>query len=217
MLEQTITLLTDATWQTLAMVLVSTSLTIVFGLPLGVLLLITRKQHLLEGVAINRSISMVVNIIRSIPFIILMVAIAPLTQLLVGTSIGTVAAMVPLTVSAIPFFARIVESALKEVSQGLIEAAQAMGASNLQIIVKVLIPEALPAIVRGITLTFITLIGYSAMAGAIGGGGLGDVAIRYGYQRFEVDIMIFTVIVLILMVQIAQLLGDMIAKRLSHE
>ena len=208
--------LVNATWQTLEMVLVSCAIAVLLGLPFGVILLVTRKQHVLEGVTIHRSIAIIVNGVRSIPFIILLVAITPFTRFVVGTSIGTVAAMVPLAISAIPFFARIAEGAMKEVPSGLIEASQAMGASPLQIINKVLIPEALPGIVRGITLTLITLVGYSAMAGAIGGGGLGDLAIRYGYQRFEPDVMIITVLILIAMVQILQMCGDWIANRLSH-
>lgn len=210
-----INLLINATWQTLAMVLISAAFAVVFGLPLGVLLLVTRKANLLEGVTINRFISLLVNVIRSIPFIILMVAITPVTQIIVGTSIGTVAAMVPLTVAAIPFFARLVEAAMEEVPYGLLEASQAMGATPWQIIIKVLIPESLPAIVRGVTLTLITLVGYSAMAGAIGGGGLGDVGIRYGYQRFDWHIMLLTVLILILVVQLLQWIGDRVAKRLS--
>ena len=209
-------LLVSATWQTIEMVIVSCFVAVVLGLPLGVILLVTRKHHVLEGVTINRVIAVIVNALRSIPFIILMVAITPFTRFVVGTSIGTVAAMVPLAVSAIPFFARIVESAMKEVPGGLIEASQAMGASPKQIVWHVLIPEAMPSIVRGITLTLITLVGYSAMAGAIGGGGLGDLAIRYGYQRFEISIMIITVVILIVMVQVLQLVGDWIANRLSH-
>ena len=203
-------------WQTVEMVAVSCLVAVILGLPLGVALIVTRKHHVLEGVTIHRSIAMIVNAVRSIPFIILMVAIAPFTHLIVGTSIGTVAAMVPLAVSAIPFFARLVESAIKELPQGLIEASQAMGATPMQIIRKVLIPEALPSIIRGITLTMITLVGYSAMAGAIGGGGLGDLAIRYGYQRFEIHIMIVTVVILIAMVQALQWIGDWSAQRISH-
>ena len=197
-----------ATGQTLEMVLVSTFFAIVVGVPLGVLLVITRDAYFSQHSTIHRSVTILVNIVRSIPFIILLVAITPLTRILVGTSIGTAAAMVPLAISAIPFFARIVESAIKEVPNGLKEAALSMGATPLQIIKKVLLPECLGALVRGATLTIITLIGYSAMAGAIGGGGLGDLAIRFGYQRFEVNVMIWTVVVLIVMVQLVQWIGD---------
>jgi len=197
-----------ATWQTIAMVLLATLFAIVLGLPLGVLLVVTRDRFFSQHVTIHRSVAFIVNCIRSIPFIILLVAITPFTRLIVGTSIGTAAAMVPLAISAIPFYARIVESSLKEVVDGLKEAALAMGATPLQIIYKVLLPEAYGSLARGATLTVITLIGYSAMAGAIGGGGLGDLAIRYGYQRFETNVMIWTVVVLIIMVQIVQWLGD---------
>ena len=154
---------------------------------------------------------------RSIPFIILMVAIIPLTRWIVGTSIGTIAAIVPLSLCAIPFFARLTETALQEVPASLIEASQAMGASNWQIIWHVLIPEGLPTLVRGITLTAVTLVGYSAMAGAIGGGGLGDLAIRYGYQRFEAGLMVATIVVLIVLVQLMQYIGDTLAAQLSHD
>ena len=215
-MSQMISLLIEALGQTLAMVIVSCALAVLGGLPLGVLLFITRNQGILKGITIHRILGFVVNGVRSIPFIILMVAIIPATRLITGTSIGMVAAMVPLTLSAIPFFARLVEAGLKEVPYGLIEASQAMGASPWQIILKVLLPESLPMLVRGITLTLITLVGYSAMAGAIGGGGLGDLAIRYGYQRFEISVMIYTVLILILLVQLLQYLGDWIAHRLSH-
>jgi D-methionine transport system permease protein len=206
-----------ATWQTIAMVLLAAVFAIVIGLPLGVLLVITRDRFFSEQVTINRCIAFVVNIVRSVPFIILLVAITPFTRLIVGTSIGTAAAMVPLAISAIPFYARIVESSLKEVPEGLKEAAVAMGSSPLQIIYKVLLPESYGSLVRGATLTIITLVGYSAMAGAIGGGGLGDLAIRYGYQRFETNVMVWTVVVLIIMVQLVQWLGDYVARALTPE
>jgi D-methionine transport system permease protein len=166
---------------------------------------------------LNRILGAIVNAARSTPFIILMVAIIPLTRLIIGTSIGTNAAIVPLSLAAIPFVGRIVESALKEVDFGVVEAAQAMGASPREIIWKVLLPEAMPSIVLGLTLTVISLIGYSAMAGAIGGGGLGDLAIRYGYQRFRGDIMLATVVILIVQVQVVQSLGDYLAKRLNKK
>ncbi len=200
--------LMNAALQTVEMVLVASFFAVLGGLPLGVLLLITKDPYFSKHVVVYRSLVVLINIVRSIPFIILLVAISPLTQWIVGSSIGTVAAMVPLALSAIPFYARIVESAIKEVPDGLKEAALAMGASPVQIIYKVLLPEAYGSLVRGATLTIITLIGYSAMAGAIGGGGLGDLAIRYGYQRFEISVMIWTVLVLIVMVQLLQWLGD---------
>lgn len=211
-----INLLVDATWQTLEMVLMACAIAVIFGLPLGVLLLATRKHQILEGVVIHRFVALMVNIIRSVPFIILMVAITPFTQWLIGTSIGTMAAMVPLSLAGIPFFARLVEGTLKEVPYGLIEASQAMGASPWQIITKVLMPESLPGITRAVTLTLITLVGYSAMAGAIGGGGLGDVGIRYGYDRFDIHVMLLTVIILIVMVQLLQLAGDFLSHYLSR-
>ena len=200
--------LANATLQTAEMVVIASFFAVLGGLPLGVLLLITKDPYFSQHIVIHRSLAIIINMARSIPFIILLVAITPLTQLIMGTSIGTAAAMVPLALSAIPFYARIVESAIKEVPEGLKEAAVAMGASPLQIIYKVLLPEAYGSLIRGVTLTVITLIGYSAMAGAIGGGGLGDLAIRYGYQRFELNVMIWTVLVLIAMVQVLQWLGD---------
>jgi D-methionine transport system permease protein len=200
-----------ATWETLEMVLVSLFFSVLAGLPLGILLLITRDRFFKQRIMVNQSLSFVVNVLRSVPFIILLVAMTPVTRLIVGTSIGTVAAMVPLALSAVPFYARIVESALMEVSDGLKEAAQAMGASSWQIIYKVLLPESYAALVRGATLTAIALIGYSAMAGAIGGGGLGDLAIRYGYQRFEISVMLWTVVILIAMVQCVEWLGKRLA------
>lgn len=206
----------NATWQTIYMVLMSGGISIVFGLPLGVILLITRKQGILEQKYCQWSLAAIVNGVRSLPFIILLIAVVPFTRLITGTSIGTTAAIVPLSIAAIPFVARIVENALNEVAGGLIEAGFAMGASPWQIIHKILIPEALPGIINGITLTLINLIGYSAMAGAVGGGGLGDLAIRYGYQRFDVNVMLATIVILIILVQLLQYSGDYFAKRFSH-
>jgi len=210
-------LLWQATGETLYMVGVAVVLAELVGLPLGIILVTTEQGHVLENQALNRVLATIINIGRSIPFIILMVAIIPFTRKIVGTSIGTTAAMVPLTIAAIPFVARLVETALKEVDDGVVEAALAMGASPLQIISKVLIPEALPSLVLGLTITAVNLIGYSAMAGAVGGGGLGDLAVRYGYQRFRTDIMLLTVIILIVLVQAMQMLGDWAANRLSKK
>lgn len=210
-------LLLKSLWETTYMVAVSGVISAFLGIPLGIILVTTDKGHILESTAFNKILGVIINATRSTPFIILMVAIIPLTRLIVGTSIGTNAAIVPLCIAAIPFVARIVESALKEVDYGVIEAAQAMGASPLEIIRKVLLPEAMPAIILGLTLTIISLIGYSAMAGAIGGGGLGDLAIRYGYQRFRADIMLITVIILIGQVQIVQSTGDYLARRLNKK
>lgn len=206
----------DAFLQTITMVFISCLGAVLFGLPLGIILLITRKNHLWPHAQLNKTLGVLANGLRSIPFIILMVAIIPFTRFLVGTSIGTAAAIVPLTLAAIPFMARLVESAMEHIPWGLVEAAQAMGASPLQIIFKILLAESWPAIVRAITLTLIALIGYSAMAGVIGGGGLGDLAIRYGYQRFDLPVMLLTVAILILLVQLLQMLGDWLALRLTH-
>ncbi len=212
-----LSMLWEATQATLAMVAAATALASLAGLPMGILLATTSKNHILEQRQLNRILGLIVNVGRSIPFIILMVAIIPFTRKVAGTSIGTKAAIVPLTVAAIPFVARLVEGALQEIDRGVIEAAESMGASPPQIIYKVMIPEALPALVLAVTLTAVNLIGYSAMAGAIGGGGLGDLAIRYGYQRFRGDIMLQTVVILIVLVQGIQMLGDKIANHLYHK
>lgn len=204
-------------WETAVMVGVSGFAGALIGIPLGVLLRLTDFGGAMQNLPVNRTLGAVVNAARSTPFIILLVAVIPLTRALVGTSIGTVAAIVPLTLSAAPFVARLVESALREVDGGLVEAAQAMGANTWQIVFKVLLPEALPGIAAGLTITLITLVGYSAMAGAIGGGGLGDLGIRYGYQRFLPDVMLAVVVVLIIFVQVVQSLGDWLVRRLSHK
>lgn len=215
MSPEIINLLIKSFWETCYMVAASTIIATIIGLPLGVILTVTSKNHILENKAINSVLGAIVNATRSTPFIILMVAIIPITRVIVGSSIGTTAAIVPLTISAAPFIARIIESSLLEIDHGVIEASQAMGASPMQIITKVLLPEAMHSIVLGVTLAIISLIGYSAMAGALGGGGLGDLAIRYGYQRFRIDIMLATVVVLIAQVQIVQSIGDYISKKLN--
>lgn len=186
------------------------------GIPLGVLVVVTAPDHILPNKLVHRIAGVIVNIGRSIPFIILMVSIIPFTRWLVGTSIGTTAAVVPLAVAAIPYIARLVETALLEVEPGVIEAAQSMGATPWQLVVKVLLPESLPALVLGVTITSVSLVSYSAMAGAIGAGGLGDLAIRYGYQRFRGDVMLQTVIVLVVLVQVIQLVGNYIARKVDH-
>ncbi|WP_242342661.1 methionine ABC transporter permease [Anaeromyxobacter terrae] len=208
-------LLLDAFLETLLMVAVSSTLAALVGVPLGVVLVATSPGHIREHPVLNRVLGAVVNAGRSTPFIILLVAIIPFTRLLVGTSIGTAAAIVPLTIAAIPFVARLAEAALREVDPGLIEAAQAMGASPVQIVTKVLVPEALPGLVAALTITVVNLISYSAMAGAVGGGGLGDLGIRYGYQRFLPEVMLAVVVVLIVLVQGVQSLGDRVAQRLN--
>ncbi|MFV0576323.1 MAG: methionine ABC transporter permease [Vibrio sp.] len=214
--HRTFRLIWGATWETLYMVGVAGIIGFIIGIPMGVVLHTTKKGGLLENRAINMILGAIVNIGRSVPFLVLMVAIIPLTTLLIGKFIGTTAAIVPLTVGAIPFIARLVESALVEVPSGLIEAAQSMGASPMQIITKVLLPEALPSIVNTVTITLVTLVSYSAMAGTVGGGGLGDVAMRYGYQRYQPDIMFITVVLLVIVVQIIQMVGDKIAKKVDH-
>lgn len=208
-------LLLDALGETLFMVGVAAGLAGVIGVPLGIILVVTGRGHILAHPPLNRVLGALVNATRSTPFIILLIAIIPFTRLIVGTSIGTVAAIVPLTVAAAPFVARLAEAALREVDPGLIEAAQAMGASPLQIVFKALLPEAWPGIVAGLTITVVSLIGYSAMAGVVGGGGLGDLGIRYGYQRFQPEVMIAVVLVLIVLVQSVQSLGDSLARRLN--
>jgi len=216
MSSQLIALLFDGLIETLVMVGVSGGIGALFGIPLGVILILTDRGGILQSLTVNRVLGLAINAARSTPFIILMVAIIPFTRLVAGTSIGTAAAIVPLTIAAIPFIARLVETALREVPSGLIEAADAMGATPLQIVTKVLLPEALPGIIAGLTITFVSLIGYSAMAGAVGGGGLGDIGIRYGYQRFLPEVMLAVVLVLIVFVQGVQSAGDRLVRKLSH-
>ena len=208
-------LLTKALGETIYMVIVSMAISTAIGVPLGVLLHVTSKGEILDAPMLNRTVGAVVNAVRSIPFIILMVAIIPLTRLIVGSAIGTTAAMVPLVIASVPFIGRQVETSLREVPHGLIEAALSMGATPMQIIARVLLPESMPSIVSQLTTVIIALVGESAMAGAIGGGGLGDIAIRYGYQRFRPDIMIATVIILIVLVQLVQFAGNSLAARLN--
>ena len=203
-------------WETLIMVGISGVVGALVGLPLGVLLFLTDRGGVLQSMTANRVMGFIVNAVRSTPFIILLVAVIPLTRLVVGTSIGTAAAVVPLTIACAPFFARLVETALREVDRGLIETAEALGATTRQTVFKVLLPEALPGIVAGLTITFVSLVGYSAMAGAIGGGGLGDLGIRYGYQRFLPEVMLAVVVILIVFVQLVQSFGDWLVRRLSH-
>ncbi|PZG15480.1 methionine ABC transporter permease [Nonomuraea aridisoli] len=215
--EEILPLLGPATLETAQMVGWSTLFTLLFGLPLGVALVVFDRDGLRPVPGLRAALGFVVNIGRSLPFIVLMIAIIPFTRLVVGTTIGTAAFVVPLTVGAVPFYARLVETALREVGTDVVQAAQAMGASRTTIVRKVLLPEALPGLVAGLTVTVVALIGYSAMAGTLGGGGLGDLAVRYGYQRFETLLMIVTVVLLIVIVQLLQSLGDLIARRLSHK
>ena len=215
MFAEILPLLSKALGETIYMVMVSMAIASAIGVPLGVLLHTTAKGQILENIFINQTVGSVVNAVRSIPFIILMVAIIPLTRFIVGSAIGTTAAIVPLVIASIPFIGRQVETSLKEVPSGLVEAAQSMGATPFQIISKVLLPEAMPGIVSQLTTVIIALVGESAMAGAIGGGGLGDLAIRYGYQRFRPEVMLATVVVLIVLVQLVQFVGNTLAKKLD--
>lgn len=215
MSQQIINLLIQGLGETLQMTVISTIVSMIVGIPLGVILVITGKGHIMENKAVNATLGSVVNALRSIPFIILMVAIIPLTRIIAGSSIGTTAACVPLTIAAIPFLARLVETSIREINSGVIEAAQAMGASPMQIIRKVLLPEALPTIIDNITVLVVNLISYSAMAGAIGGGGLGDIAIRYGYQRFQGDVMLATIVILTVLVQLIQSCGDFLSRKVN--
>jgi D-methionine transport system permease protein len=209
-------LLLKGLWETIVMTGVSGALSFVLGLPLALILITTDRGGIYENLALNRVLGGIVNALRSVPFIILLVAVIPLTRLIVGTAIGISAAIVPLTIAATPYFARIAEVSLREVDRGLIDAARAMGASRWTIVREVLIPESLPGVISGFTVTLVTLVGASAMAGAVGAGGLGDLAIRYGYQRFETGVMIAVVVVLIVLVWGMQGLGDWLARRLNH-
>lgn len=204
-----------STLETLYMVFFSTFFSLLIGFPIGVLLVITKEGNILERPKLNKILDFVINTLRSFPFIILMILLFPLSRIIVGTTIGSTAAIVPLSISAAPFVARMIEGALNEVDKGLIEASSSMGADNWTIIFKVMIPETMPHIIHGITVTVVSLIGFSAMAGTIGAGGLGDLAIRFGYQRFKTDIMIYAVIVIILVVQLLQSLGNYLVYRVK--
>ena len=201
------------TWDTLYMTFMSTFFSYLFGLPMGIVLVITEESHILPHGRLNAILGGIVNVTRSVPFIILLIAVIPLTRLIVGTSIGATASIVPLVIGAVPFVARMVETSMKDLDRGVIEAAQSMGASPWQIIFKVMVPETLPSIILGVSITTITLIGYSAMAGVVGGGGLGDIAIRYGYHRYQTDLMFLTIILLIIIVQAVQSAGNYLSKK----
>lgn len=205
-----------STLETMYMVFFSTVFSLLLGFPIGILLVITKEGNIMKKPKLNQFLEIIINALRSFPFIILMICLFPLSRIIVGTTIGSTAAIVPLSISAAPFVARMVEGALNEIDKGLIEAASSMGASNRTIIFKVMIPETLPHIIHGITVTVISLIGFSAMAGSIGAGGLGDLAIRFGYQRFKTDIMLYSVVVIIILVQILQSFGNYLAKKFSR-
>ena len=202
-----------STLETLYMVFFSTLFSLLIGFPIGILLTVTKEGNILERPKLNKVLDFIINTLRSFPFIILMILLFPLSRIIVGTTVGSTAAIVPLSISAAPFVARMIEGALNEVDKGLIEASSSMGANNWTIIFKVMIPETMPHIIHGITVTVISLIGFSAMAGTIGAGGLGDLAIRFGYQRFKTDIMVYAVIVIIIVVQILQSLGNYLVYR----
>jgi len=206
----------QATLDTLTMLGGSMVLTVILGLPLGVILFLTGKGQMLANRAANGALSLLVNILRSVPFVILLIVMIPLTVALVGTSLGVPGAIPPLVVGAAPFFARLVETALREVDKGVIEASFAMGAKRRQVVLGALLPEAMPGIIAAATVTAIALVSYTAMAGVVGAGGLGDLAIRFGYQRFQTDVMVVTVVLLLVLVQVLQMVGDTVVRRVSH-
>jgi D-methionine transport system permease protein len=210
-------ILGQGTLATLYMTLASAFIAYLFGLPLGVALVVTDPQGIYPRVHFNRVLGAIINIVRSVPFIILLIAVIPFTRLVVGTSIGSTASIVPLALGAIPFIARMVESSLKELDPGAVEAAQSMGASLAQIVSRVMLPECLPSLILGATITVITLIGYSAMAGTVGGGGLGDIAIRYGYYRYQNDLMVLTILLLLLIVQGFQSIGNRLSRKADRK
>jgi D-methionine transport system permease protein len=205
-----------ATVDTLLMLGGSLVLTVILGVPLGVLLYLSGKGRLAANPVLNTLLSLIVNVLRSVPFIILLIVMLPVTVLLVGTSLGVAGAIPPLVVGAAPFYARLVETALREVDKGVVEATQAMGGSTFQIVTRALLPEAMPGIIAGATVTAIALVSYTAMAGVVGAGGLGDLAVRFGYQRFQTDVMVVTVVLLLILVQILQMIGDRLVAKVSH-
>ncbi|WP_454714589.1 methionine ABC transporter permease [Caulobacter segnis] len=207
----------QATLDTLAMLGGSMILTVILGLPLGVILFLTGKGQMLESRLANGVLSLLVNILRSVPFVILLIVMIPLTVVLVGTSLGVAGAIPPLVAGAAPFFARLVETALREVDKGVIEASFAMGAKRRQVVLGALLPEALPGLVAAATVTGVALVSYTAMAGVVGAGGLGDLAIRFGYQRFQTDVMVVTVVLMLVLVQVLQMIGDAVVRRVSHK
>ncbi|MDQ8733851.1 methionine ABC transporter permease [Paenibacillus sp. LHD-38] len=207
----------DATKDTLYMLSASLVFTIIFGLMLGIILFLTSRRQLLQQPIVYGVLSFIVNVLRSVPFVILMIMIMPITKLITGTTLGVEGSIPPLVVAATPFFARLVETSLREVDRGVIEAAQAMGASNWDIVRRVLLRESSPSLLAAVTITAVTLVSYTAMSGVIGGGGLGDLALRYGYQRFQTDVMLVTVVLLIVLVQVLQTIGDALVRRYSRK
>ena len=213
-MNQIISLVGQSTVETLIMVFFSTLFSVIIGFPLGVLLFVTGPTGIMPKKVLNLVLSRIVDVLRSFPFVILMIVLLPMTRAILGKAIGTAATIIPLSIAAAPFVARVIETSLIEIDPGVITAARAMGSTNWQIITKVLVPEVLPSVVSGITLTIINLLSYSAMAGTLGGGGLGDLAIRYGYQRFRTDVMISSVIVIIIMVAVIQFAGTRLSERI---
>ena len=216
MSNELIELLYSGVLETLYMTIVSTFISYIIGLPLGVILVITSKGGICENLTINRILGVIVNILRSVPFLILLVAVIPVTRFIVGTSIGSNATIVPLVIGASPFVARMVESSLREVDRGVIEASLSMGASPMDIITKVMIKESMTSLIVGMALSTTTILSYSALAGFVGGGGLGDIAIRYGYQRYQTDMMMITVVLLVVIVQIIQFIGDKVSVKIDR-
>ncbi|MGN0290375.1 MAG: methionine ABC transporter permease [Lachnospiraceae bacterium] len=214
--SEVVKMIYEGFWETIYMTLVSTALGYVLGLPLGITLAVTDKDGIKPNRVVYRILDIISNIIRSVPFLILLIVIIPLTKLLVGKSYGSSATVVPLVIAAAPFIARMIESSLKEVDEGVIEAAKSMGAGTWTIIFKVMLVEARTSLIVGVTIALGTILGYSAMAGTVGGGGLGDIAIRYGYYRYESDIMIVTIVILVIIVQVLQALGMMLSKKLDR-
>ncbi|WP_016599066.1 methionine ABC transporter permease, partial [Yersinia pestis] len=214
--QELLVLVANASGETIYMVMIATFFTVLIGLPLGVLLFVSRPAGVLPAPRLNTLIGALVNVGRSMPFVVLLIALIPITRWIIGTTLGSTAAIVPITLGAIPFFARVVEAALDEVDKGRVEAILSMGGSARHVIQKVLLPEALPALLAGITLTVVMLVGFSSMAGVIGGGGLGDLAIRYGYQRFNNEVMVATLVILVILVQGIQSLGDRWVRSLAH-
>ena len=214
--QQLLSMIAEGTWETVYMTFFSTLFAYILGLPLGVLLVVTEKGHIMENQPFNSILGTVINILRSVPFLILMITVIPLTRFVMGTTIGSTATIMPLVIAAFPYIARTVESSLKEVDRGVVEAAQSMGASKLQIICKVILPEALPSLINGAAIATTTILSYSAMSGAIGGGGLGALAINYGYYRYKTDVLLVSVVMLVVLVQVIQMIGTYLSRAVDH-
>lgn len=214
--QQLLSMIAEGTWETVYMTFFSTLFAYILGLPLGVLLVVTEKGHIMENQPFNSVLGTVINILRSVPFLILMITVIPLTRFVMGTTIGSTATIMPLVIAAFPYVARTVESSLKEVDRGVIEAAQSMGATKMQIICKVILPEALPSLINSAAIATTTILSYSAMSGAIGGGGLGALAINYGYYRYKTDVLLVSVVMLVVLVQVIQMIGTYLSRTVDH-